>query len=394
MKREEDYTPHLVVGLGLTLVAIFLVSWYWLAPDVDSAPFKLAFLSEQGRLEAASEEFEKERVSRGQKIYQAQCVSCHGTEGEGGVGPALNNRTVLKNTQDEVFFSIIRSGVPGTQMPAWSIDFGGPLTDEDVRDTVAFIRAWEPNAPEILPVVIEPSAERGALLFAGTCAVCHGENGAGTAEAPAINDPARLASFDNEWYRSVIKNGRPAKGMPTWGTVLNPAQVDDLVALIDSWRAGRAVTAAFDITELLNAAVYSLENDDAGSAQIQVTRALMVAPSVAAEILGSADVQLKSGDNVGALATLKLLQDQWPIGDAVSGQELYAKRCAPCHGAEGQGGVGLALQPNEFIQSLKNAEMIEFLKVGRPGTAMAGFKGRLTDAELADIVTFLRDWQP
>lgn len=394
MKPKEDYTPYMIAGLVLTLVAIGLVTWYMVAPELDTSPFKLAFLGEKGRLEVAAEEFEKERVSRGQKIYQDQCVSCHGTEGEGGIGPALNNKAVLKNTQDEVFFSVIRSGVPSTQMPAWSVDFGGPLTDEDVRDTVAFIRAWEPTAPEIIPIVIEPSAERGALLFASTCAVCHGENGVGTDRAPAINDLQRLASLDNEWYRSVIKNGRPAKGMPTWGTVLNPAQVDDLVALVDSWRAGRAVTAAFDITELLTAAVYSLENQDAGSAQLQVTRALLVAPPVAAEFLDSADAQLKAGDNAGALATLKLLQDQWPVGDAVNGQDLYAKRCAPCHGAEGQGGVGVVLKPNVFIQGLKNAEIIEFLKVGRPGTAMAGFKGRLTDAELADITTFLRSWQP
>jgi mono/diheme cytochrome c family protein len=394
MKREEDYTPHLGAGLALTLAAIFLVSLYWLAPDFNAAPFKLAFLGEKGRLEQAAEEFEHERVSRGQKIYQAQCSSCHGPEGEGGIGPALNNKNVLKNTQDEIFFSVIRSGVPSTQMPAWSVDYGGPLTDEDVRDAVAFIRAWEPTAPEIVPVVIEPSAERGALLFASTCAVCHGENGAGTDRAPAINDSQRLAGLDNDWYRSVIKNGRPAKGMPTWGTVLNPGQVDDLVALIESWRAGQAVTAAFDITELLNAAIYSLENQDAGSALLQVTRAMLVAPPVAAEILDSADVQLKAGDNTGALATLKLLQDQWPVGDTVNGQAVYAKRCAPCHGAEGQGGVGMMLKPNEFIQGLKNAGIIDFLKVGRTGTAMAGFKGRLTDAELADIVTFLRSWQP
>lgn len=394
MKRTEDYTPHMMVGLALTLVAVLLLSLYWLAPEFESSPFKLDFQGEKGRLEAAAKDFLRERVHLGQKIYQAQCISCHGTEGEGGVGPALNNRSVLKNTQDDVFYSVIRSGVPGTQMPAWSVDYGGPLTDEDVRNTVAFIRAWEANAPEIIPIVIEPSAERGALLFASTCAVCHGENGVGTDKAPAVNDPQRLAVLDNDWYRGVIKNGRPAKGMPTWGTVLNPAQVDDLVALVDSWRAGRAVTAAFDITELITAAVYSLENQDAGSAQLQVTRALMVAPEVAAEILDSADVQLKAGDTSGALATLKLLQDQWPIGDATSGQELYSKKCAPCHGPEGMGGVGLALKPNEYIQGLKNAEMIEFLKVGRTGTAMAGFKGRLTDAELADIVTFLRTWQP
>ena len=110
-------------------------------------------------------------------------------------------------------------------------------------------------------------------------------------------------------------------------------------------------------------------------------------------------MDLPSGANRGAKiirsrSRVRTSESPSPIGDTVSGQALYAKRCAPCHGPEGLGGVGLALKPNEFIQGLKNAEMIEFLKVGRPGTAMASFKGRLTDAELADIVTFLRTWQP
>ena len=31
---------------------------------------------------------------------------------------------------------------------------------------------------------------------------------------------------------------------------------------------------------------------------------------------------------------------------------------------------------------------------GRPGTAMAGWKDRLTEAEIADIIAFLRTWNP
>ena len=44
--------------------------------------------------------------------------------------------------------------------------------------------------------------------------------------------------FDDAWYRATIANGRPAKGMPTWGTVLSPEQIGDLVALIAAWRDG------------------------------------------------------------------------------------------------------------------------------------------------------------
>lgn len=380
MKREENYTVLMAVGLVLTIIAILAFAVY--------------SFGESSRLVKAAEEFSAERVSLGSEIYQAQCVTCHGAQGEGGVGFVLNSKTLLNNTPDEVFFSLIRSGVPNTQMPAWSVDFGGPLTDEDVRNVVAFIRAWEPTAPVIEPVTFEPSPERGAVLFATTCSICHGENGKGGKEAPAINDAARLANLDANWYRQVIKNGRPAKGMPTWGTVLAPAQVDDLVALIDSWREGKTVQASFDITELLNAAIFSLQNEDAASAKLQISRAKMVAPVSAAEILSNAEAQLEADDPTGALKTLEILQAQWPMGDPANGSVIYSERCAVCHGTEGQGGVGKVLKPNEYIQGQKNADLIAFLLVGRPGTAMAGFKGRLADNELADVVTFLRSWQP
>lgn len=380
MKREENYTLLMVVGLVLTLAAIIAFAVY--------------SFSETTRLAKAADNFSQERVSLGRNIYETQCVTCHGAQGEGGIGFVLNSKTLLNNTPDEVFFSLVRSGVPNTQMPAWSVEFGGPLTDEDVRNVVAYIRSWEPTAPVIQPVVIQPSPERGAVLFASTCAICHGDNGKGGKNAPAINDLSRLEKLDANWYRQVIKNGRPAKGMPTWGTVLSPAQIDDLVALIDSWRQGKTVQGSFDITESVNSAIFSLQNNDPGSALIQVQQAMSVAPATAAEILSNAEAQLNANDQAGALKTLEYLQSQWPIGDAVKGQDIFQQKCSPCHGAEGQGGVGKVLKPNQFIQSQTNADLVAFLLVGRPGTAMAGFKGRLTDSELADVVTFLRTWQP
>jgi mono/diheme cytochrome c family protein len=41
-----------------------------------------------------------------------------------------------------------------------------------------------------------------------------------------------------------------------------------------------------------------------------------------------------------------------------------------------------------------NAQLVAFVLTGRPGTAMAGWKDRLTEAEIVDIVAFLRTWNP
>ncbi|MCB9419813.1 MAG: c-type cytochrome [Ardenticatenaceae bacterium] len=377
--KKENYDRYMIIGLVLTLLVLGGLIFYW--------------LGENTRLAKASETFADERVNRGREIYMNQCVSCHGAQGEGGVGFALNDRNLLKNTLDAVFFSIIRSGVPNTQMPAWSVDYGGPLTDEDVRDVVAFIRAWEPTAPEIQPVVFEPDAGRGALLFASTCSLCHGENGMGSDKAPALNDPARLAALQDDWYRDVIKNGRPAKGMPTWGTVLSPEQIEDILALIDAWREGTVVEPEFSVTDLLTSAIFSLQNDDSASAAIQVDRALTVAQGPGAEVLRNAAVQLSNGDSTGALATLEALSAQWPIGDSAAGGEIYSTYCLPCHGAQGEGGIGKQLNPNEFVASNTTPDLVQFILDGREGTAMAGFDGRLDEAQIADVIAFLRLWQ-
>jgi hypothetical protein len=46
-----------------------------------------------------------------------------------------------------------------------------------------------------------------------------------------------LTQFDDAWLRQTITQVRPAQGMPTWGKVLAPLQIDALIVLIRSWQA-------------------------------------------------------------------------------------------------------------------------------------------------------------
>jgi hypothetical protein len=34
-------------------------------------------------------------------------------------------------------------------MPAWSLDFGGPLTDEQIRQLVAYLRSLQSSSPDV-----------------------------------------------------------------------------------------------------------------------------------------------------------------------------------------------------------------------------------------------------
>jgi mono/diheme cytochrome c family protein len=86
--------------------------------------------------------------AEGEQIWSVNCASCHGLNGEGGVGPALNSVQFLQAASDDQARQLVSVGVPGSQMSAYSQDFGGPLTTEQIKSVVTFIRSWEPDAPD------------------------------------------------------------------------------------------------------------------------------------------------------------------------------------------------------------------------------------------------------
>jgi mono/diheme cytochrome c family protein len=94
------------------------------------------------------------------------------------------------------------------------------------------------------------------------------------------------------------------------------------------------------------------------------------------------------------------------------GAQVFAKNCSPCHGAQGQGGVGPKLAGGEAKLTFPNeADHIAWVNTGsaphkgqpygdpaRPGGqhiakvgGMPPFKGTLTDTEIKKVVTFERD---
>jgi cytochrome c oxidase cbb3-type subunit 3 len=223
MRVQEDYTPHMTLALGLTVIILIL--------------FQIYIFREPTRIAGVEAHDKEVAESAGQAIFKKNCTLCHGDNGEGSDGrPALNDKQLLDTTADDTIFSIISSGVPNTEMPAWNQAHGGPLTDEDVHNVVAFLRAWQPTAPDLSGFIPIGDLTKGKRLYSTICSVCHGDEGQGANQIPALNDPVQLNQFDDTWYRDAITKGLPTKGMPTWGTVLSPQQVSDLIAVIDSWR--------------------------------------------------------------------------------------------------------------------------------------------------------------
>lgn len=375
MRPRENYTPFVTTGFGLTL-AILLV-------------FQVYSVREPSRIQVVESADRAAAVKAGRVLYADNCVACHGTNGEGKVGPAINSKELLKMTADQTFFSLIQTGVPGSVMPAWGQTFGGPFTDEQTSQLVAFIRAWEPTAPQIIPVVIAPDPIRGATIFANTCFTCHGENGKGTARAPALNDPARLKEFDDLWYRSTISHGRPAKGMPTWGTVLSPMQINDLVALLAAWRQGQTIApSTVSNTKHLSNALFALRQFDSLDAVFYLSAASSQADAAKTKEIRAVIDLIKANHLFEAESSLIAL-----LPPTEMGKELYESNCAPCHASDGSGGLGKKLQNNKFVQSKSDKELVSFILTGRKGTAMNGFQNIIGEDELINVVALLRTWQ-
>jgi mono/diheme cytochrome c family protein len=85
----------------------------------------------------------------GEGLWGLNCSSCHGADGEGSVaGPALNSQQFLTAAGDDQIQTFVAVGVPGTQMSAYSQDFAGPLTSEQIKAISVFLRSWEEDAPD------------------------------------------------------------------------------------------------------------------------------------------------------------------------------------------------------------------------------------------------------
>ena len=92
-------------------------------------------------------------VQRGATLYGTYCYTCHGTMGQGRVGPKLNGNPSVISLSDTNVIRIISAGIYSTDsakldqpiMPAWSQQYGGPLTDNDIQYLFDLIRSSDPN---------------------------------------------------------------------------------------------------------------------------------------------------------------------------------------------------------------------------------------------------------
>jgi cytochrome c oxidase cbb3-type subunit 3 len=76
-------------------------------------------------------------VQRGEVVYQQNCTTCHGKNGEGVTAPALGNQSALAHNKDEFIRYAIEMGRDGSDM----VSFADKLSAADIDNVTAFIRS-------------------------------------------------------------------------------------------------------------------------------------------------------------------------------------------------------------------------------------------------------------
>src|SRR5688572_17554140 len=141
------------------------------------------WLNEPSRQAGAVDEFDRKAVSRGHSLFLPTdspehgahfgCATCHGLDGSGGVteytlteadgsirtvtwaAPPVDT-ALLKFSPEEVK-TILVYGRANTPMPAWGIEGGGPLNDQQITDLVAYL--------DSIKLTPEEAREREAELY-------------------------------------------------------------------------------------------------------------------------------------------------------------------------------------------------------------------------------------
>jgi len=121
-----------------------------------------------------------DEMSHGKRLYVGHCALCHGIEGTGGRGPALNQPTLRRGKDNIALYTVIKAGVEGTEMPgAWQ------MTEREVWRVVGYVRSL--GRVELTKQTGDAGRGRELYLSKG-CAGCHIVRGAGGASGPELTE--------------------------------------------------------------------------------------------------------------------------------------------------------------------------------------------------------------
>jgi putative heme-binding domain-containing protein len=190
------------------------------ASSVGVVLFSLAVLL--GARPAFAQRFHvQSEAEQGEQLYQANCITCHGLEGDEVSGIDFGKGRYKRATSDDDLMRIIRDGIPGTAMPP------NKLSEIQRGNIVAYLRSLTAMEPL---TSLPGDAARGQALVEGkgNCLSCHRIQANGSRTGPdltdvgqfrrrveiekAILDPSAEIRPENRSYKVVTRDGTTIVG--------------------------------------------------------------------------------------------------------------------------------------------------------------------------------------
>ena len=276
----------------------------------------------------------------GEPLYQANCASCHGVDGN-GVVPGARNFNDLDYMRGETPASFYAATAEGRgEMPA----FRDRLTSDEIWDVVFHIWRFSTKT-ETLAL--------GQHLYDANCTACHGVDGSGQVlGASDLSDLRLTASQAPRDFYLVTTQGKGS--MPAWQGRLSQ---DERWAVIDYLRA------------------FSYDPTLPGEVAAEP-------PPTSIAVETACDPAYLSQSNPFA----------WVDAEAIAaGQVIYGQACAMCHGADGSGALpgtsDFTVAETSVALRANSGENLCIVAEGRE--AMPGWKETLTVEEMWQVLTYM-----
>ncbi|MGC5627106.1 cytochrome c [Georgenia sp. Z1344] len=214
-RRRSRYAPVILLLLALLMTGGVLA------------------LVDAGTADATSAESSSEDAEAGERLFQANCATCHGLDATGtDIGPSLVGVGAAS-----VDFQMATGRMPmrmnGPQAPAGNPSF----TPEEINQVAAFVAALGPGPSVPTAEQVDPEmgdAANGMELFRTNCAMCHNAVGAGGALSEGRYAPALDGSTPTEIYEAMLTG---PQSMPVFNDAnITPEGKRDVIAYLVAQR--------------------------------------------------------------------------------------------------------------------------------------------------------------
>lgn len=186
-------------------------------------------------------------IQEGGRLFRANCVLCHGPEGDQVPGIDLGHARFRQTYSDNALVKIIQKGIPGTSMPPHN------LQDFQAEIIIAYLRSIATSGRTVSG---NGDAARGRTIFEGkgACMQCHRVGMNGSRVGPDLSDIGalrRTAEIErsllepneevlpqNRYYRAVTKRGETINGRLLNIDTFTVQMIDSKERLVSLQRSG------------------------------------------------------------------------------------------------------------------------------------------------------------